>query len=129
MTACPKVDQYSAVSRTTSPVTQVAEVAVNRASRNGAPPGPLVEKGSISSTVPTVISERKPKIMIWAGVILSFFQKGTIFLQSVQNFFLSVPQPAEFYSTRASFSVRRELRWPSSIGRVRSSISKDTSPS
>lgn len=33
------------------------------------------------------------------------------------------------YSTSASFNTRREVRWPSSMGMVRSSISRDTSPS
>ena len=33
------------------------------------------------------------------------------------------------YSTSASFNTRREVRWPSSMGMVRSSISSDTSPS
>ena len=64
MTACPNQDQYSAVSCTTSPVTQVADVAVNSASRKVAPPEPLVDTGSISSAVPTAISSRKPRMMI-----------------------------------------------------------------
>lgn len=41
------------MSTTTSPVTQIAEVAVKNASMNDAPPGPDLAIGSISRTVPT----------------------------------------------------------------------------
>ena len=74
-----------AVSRTTRPVTQVAEVAVKRASRKEAPPGSLVENGSISRTVPTAISVRKPRIMICEGVILAGFQADTAADTSFQS--------------------------------------------
>jgi hypothetical protein len=64
ITTCPKQLQYVAVSWTISPVTQVADVAVNNASRNGALPGSLDAKGSIKSSVPTNITAKKPNIMI-----------------------------------------------------------------
>ena len=76
MTSCPKPDQQLAVSRTTSPVTQVAEVAVNSASEKEAPPRAFVEKGSISSAVPSRISSRKPRMITRAGDTRSLFQKG-----------------------------------------------------
>ena len=60
-TTCPKGAQYRAVSWITSPVTQVADVAVNSASRNGAPPGLLVAQGSISSSVPPRIKKKAQK--------------------------------------------------------------------
>ena len=69
-----------AVSWTTSPVTQVADVAVNNASRKDAPPGPRVEKGSISKRAPHRISARKPNIMIWAGVTRRYFQNAIALL-------------------------------------------------
>ena len=74
MTSCPKGDQYRAVSWTTRPVTHVAEVAVNRASKKEAPPGAREAKGSMRSRVPARISRRKPRMMICAGVIRSCFQ-------------------------------------------------------
>ena len=64
ITVCPKTDQYVAVSLVISPVTQVAEVAVNSASRNGALPAPARAHGSISRIVPDAITPRNPKRMI-----------------------------------------------------------------
>lgn len=61
ITTCPKQLQYVAVSWTISPVTQVADVAVNNASRNAALPGSLDAKGSIKSSVPTNITAKKAK--------------------------------------------------------------------
>ena len=65
------------MSWTTSPVTQVAEVAVNSASKKEAPPRSRVENGSISSAVPTKMNSRKPKMIIRAGDTLPLFHKGT----------------------------------------------------
>lgn len=64
ITNCPKKDQYVKVSCRTSPVTQVAEVEVNRAQENGAPLPDFVENGSISSNVPTRITDKNPSIII-----------------------------------------------------------------
>ena len=55
MTPWPKGDQNWAVSWTTRPVTQVAEVAVNRASRKEAPSPDWVETGRVSRQAPTRI--------------------------------------------------------------------------
>ena len=68
ITACPKTDQWVAVSYTTSPVTQTAEVEVNRQSRNGVLIPAAAETGSISSSAPTRMTIRKPKRMICEDV-------------------------------------------------------------
>ena len=77
MTAWPKPDQYSAVSCTTSPVTQVAEVAVNSASKKEAPCPSRVEIGSVRSSAPAKINSAKPIKMIRAGVRWLFPCKHT----------------------------------------------------
>ena len=78
ITACPNSDQYCMVSWTTRPVTQVAEVAVNSASRKPAPPGARVEIGSISSRAPARMSSKKPKMITRAGEVCPRFQKGGV---------------------------------------------------
>ena len=66
-TSCPKRDRSFGVSTTIRPVTQTAEVAVNKAcTRVRARPGGAAI-GSASSTVPTVIRPRKPRARSWAG--------------------------------------------------------------
>ena len=63
---CPNVDQCVAVSCTTSPVTQTADVDVNRASENGVT-FPLADDiGSIKRMVPNMIAQANPNIIIWA---------------------------------------------------------------
>ena len=57
-----------AVSWTTSPVTQVAEVAVSSASEKGMTTPIRLETGSMSSSAPARMIPRKPRMMIWAGV-------------------------------------------------------------
>ena len=57
-----------AVSWTTSPVTQVAEVAVNSALGKGVNTPAWLETGSMSSRAPARMIPRKPRMMIWAGV-------------------------------------------------------------
>ena len=64
ITSCPKGDQVVAVSCSTRPVTQTAEVEVNSASRNGIAWPFRVETGSISSSAPSRITPRKPRIII-----------------------------------------------------------------
>ncbi len=59
MMICPAFVQYSAVFCVTSPVTVVAEVAVNRASVKGVKSSPWWENGSISRIVPASISPAK----------------------------------------------------------------------
>ena len=70
ITACPKRDQYLCVSCTTSPVTQVAEVAVNKASAKGVTSPLLDETGSISKILPVSITSKKPAMISWDEVNL-----------------------------------------------------------
>ena len=60
----PNKDQLVAVSLTTSPVTQTAEVAVNRASLKCVMDPSREETGSIRRIVPVRIMARKLPIMI-----------------------------------------------------------------
>ena len=57
------------MSRTASPVTQTAEVEVNRQSQKSALPASRVETGRDSSSVPRRIAEIKPITMILNGEI------------------------------------------------------------
>lgn len=66
MTPCPKPVQYVAVSWTARPVTQMAEVAVKRASPRDAPRPSLVARGSVSSSPPSRMTAAKPRAIIWA---------------------------------------------------------------
>ena len=66
ITACPNTDQWVAVSYTIRPVTQTAEVEVNRQSRKGVTVPALLEMGSISTTAPARITSAKPDRMICA---------------------------------------------------------------
>ena len=70
------------VSATTSPVTQVAEVAVNRLSRKGSPCPVRLVTGSISSSAPQRMMARKPSAMIRLGEsqIRFCFKDGPPFL-------------------------------------------------
>ena len=56
----PNTDQCTAVLTVTSPVTQLAEAAVNSASRNGVICPSAAETGSISTSAPTRIVSAKP---------------------------------------------------------------------
>ena len=64
MTAWPNADQWVAVSRTTRPVTQVAEVAVNSAAPKEVGLPLRDDMGSISSKVPRMIKPAKPRMTI-----------------------------------------------------------------
>ena len=66
MTICPNIVQLLNVSATTSPVTQVAETAVNRQSKNGVPPL-FEENGRNSSSAPARIIIRNPTQSVLAG--------------------------------------------------------------
>ena len=68
ITPWPKGDQYKYVSCKARPVTQVAEVAVNNASRKGAACPLFVAKGSIRRNVPPKMRRRKPPKIILVGV-------------------------------------------------------------
>ncbi len=56
------------VSRTTRPVTQVALVAVNRASTSPSRPC-LLAMGRLSSSVPAAITSRKLTQMVWVALL------------------------------------------------------------
>jgi hypothetical protein len=64
MTICPKTDQCVAVSLTTSPVTQVADVAVKSALPKDVGMPYREEMGSMSRIVPRQMRPAKPKMTI-----------------------------------------------------------------
>ena len=66
-TAWPNSVKVSPGSTVTSPVTQTALVAVNRASSPGSCPAPRTAMGSESSAAPMKMSTAKPKAMVRAG--------------------------------------------------------------
>ena len=68
ITISPKSVQWVAVSWTTRPVTQVAEVLVKRASRKDVCSPALVENGRERRMVPKIITAMNPKTMVWNGV-------------------------------------------------------------
>lgn len=69
-TTCPKVVSWVPVSMTARPVTQVAEVAINKASIKDIFPD-VEEMGRLSRNVPAVISIMNPKDKTLGGVILN----------------------------------------------------------
>ena len=76
ITACPKGDQKVAVSCKISPVTQVAEVAVNRAVSSPALRPLAVAKGRQSSSVPARMMAPNPAMMTCAGVMWPRFHRA-----------------------------------------------------
>ena len=68
MTTCPNSENWLHVSRTTRPVTQVALVAVNRASMTPSRPV-LLEMGRVSSSVPTAMTSRKLLQMVCVALL------------------------------------------------------------
>jgi hypothetical protein len=64
MIAWPNGVQVVAVSRTTSPVTHTAEVAVNKQSAKLTDPSGRLEKGSMSNNAPAKIKAKNPTVMI-----------------------------------------------------------------
>ena len=70
-TQCPLWVKYVMVSTLISPVTQVALVAVNKASAQGMPPSTVVIWGMLSSHVPAAISTRKLMMNTMAGCTLT----------------------------------------------------------
>ena len=67
MITCPNNEKYRKVSWTIKPVTQVAEVAVNRDSKKGMERPERVAMGSISKRVPSNISSAKLTTITLAG--------------------------------------------------------------
>lgn len=84
ITTCPNADQYVAVSTTTSPVTQIAEVAVKNEFIKPAHSPLFVENGSNKSIVPSAIAKANPNAIICALVI--FFNNFLIVLLSLLQF-------------------------------------------
>ena len=76
MTTLPKKLQVEAVFTTTSPVTHVAEVAVNNAVVSGTETLAIVEIGSLSKTVPITMIAKKPNARLLAG--LNVFRETTV---------------------------------------------------
>lgn len=72
MTACPKPAQKPNVSNAAKPVTQVALVAVKRASIKGVHPCPREDMGRESKNVPIDIMAKKLKATVPAGDIFNF---------------------------------------------------------
>ena len=69
MINCPQKEKYVPVLTTPNPVTQTADVAVNKETSKS-PPYPLaLEKGIISNSVPMLITAKKPRQMVREIVI------------------------------------------------------------
>jgi len=68
ITTCPNIDQWVKVSYTTSPVTQVPEVAVKIELISGVKVPDFDEIGRQSKKVPIIITAKKLKQIILAGV-------------------------------------------------------------
>ena len=111
-TACPKNVNCVQVSRTTRPVTQVALVAVNRASTSPSRPC-LLAMGRLSSSVPAAITSRKLTQMVWVALLpasqpfclrrlnFSFFRfsiKPLLFSAIPAGYFPVCPDPASIHS-------------------------------
>ncbi len=64
ITACPKLDQYVAVSCTISPVTHTADVEVNSVWLNGVTFPLLEDMGSMSISAPSRITPMNPNMII-----------------------------------------------------------------
>jgi hypothetical protein len=67
MTACPNPLQWVPVSTTAKPVTDTADVAVNRASSNEVDWPDAVAAGNNNSTVPNAMVATKPVTTVRAG--------------------------------------------------------------
>lgn len=67
-TACPKNDQCVPVSTMTRPVTQLALVAVKREGIKPVTSPVAEETGSIKSSVPTMMTRKKPRAIVWTDV-------------------------------------------------------------
>ena len=70
MTICPNPDQWDNVSKTVSPVTQVALVAVNKQERKSVVFPVAEAAGNIRRSAPIRMITRKPPKIIFVGLIL-----------------------------------------------------------
>ncbi len=82
-TTSPKVEKVSPVSTTINPVTQVADVAVNKASKKGKPFPSSVENGIVKRNVPMAIMRAKPNTRTFGG--FNAFLKLFILFSSILN--------------------------------------------
>ena len=78
MTSWPNKDHWLQVSATTRPVTQDALVAVNRQFKNGSDCPSLLAKGSISKSVPVIMTQKNPYAincvwLTWRLAWINFF--------------------------------------------------------
>ena len=78
-TAWPKGDQCEVVSTTERPVTQVAEVAVNRASNGWVKPPEAEARGRASRAVPRAMSSKKLITMSRMGAVRFIFWESFCF--------------------------------------------------
>ena len=67
MTILPKRFQVVAVSTTTRPVTQTADVEVKKAFKNPTLLPDFVARGVVKSRAPIIITAKKPKVMYLVG--------------------------------------------------------------
>ena len=95
MTICPIAVKLSAVSTTTSPVTQTALVDVNNAFKKDKCTPFFKENGIINSTAPTRITALKPSAMILLG--LCFFKLSNIC-------FIAPSFPGTYFSSKLFLS-------------------------
>ena len=86
-----------AVSTTMRPVTQTAEVEVKRAFMMESPFPVLVAKGSMSRMVPTTITAKKLKRMVFAGYMVIPSKKRETFLN-----LLKIPVQIKKFRARIS---------------------------
>ena len=93
--ACPIAVKLSAVSTTTSPVTQTALVDVNNAFKKDKCTPFFKENGIINSTAPTRITALKPSAMILLG--LCFFKLSNIC-------FIAPSFPGTYFSSKLFLS-------------------------
>ena len=86
MTHCPKFEKAVPVSTTIKPVTQTAEVDVNRATNGSFQPPEALEIGSISRQVPNRIAPKNPRQIVLAIVIVFWVSDSAAiyFLTSVR---------------------------------------------
>ena len=139
ITTCPNAVQLVKVSVTISPVTQVADTAVNRQSKNGVPPL-FDEIGSHSSSAPVSIIARNPMHRVCAGrsCFVFFFITGmayeiTTLTPAVLGrvaIFCAVRRiypTAYTVDSSAVLLVSISLRSPVSSGRVKFSVNPSES--
>ena len=78
ITACPKPEKWVLISRVVSPVTQIAEVAVNSASINPKLSAETRDWGRLSNKAPIKIDNTKPLIKSCAGLNRNFLKRTLI---------------------------------------------------